>query len=89
MYVAGTIFRTRKEVVELDVVVGMLSYVVGKIFRTRMAVVVLDVVVRLYRMSWVRIFVPTRLCRALDVVVGDAIVCCGYDFSYPYGGGSA
>jgi hypothetical protein len=59
---------------------GMLSYVVGTIFRTRMAVVVLDVVVGLYRMLWVLIFVPARLCIALDVVVGYAIVCCGYEF---------
>ena len=36
-------------------------------------------------MLWVRFFVPARLCRVLDVVVGDAIVCCGYEFSYPQG----
>ena len=36
-------------------------------------------------MLQVRFFVPARLCGALDVVVGDAIVCCGYDFSYPQG----
>ena len=60
----------------------------GTIFRTRKTVVVFDVVVGLYRMLWVRFFVPARLCRALDVVVGDAIVCCGYEFSYQQGGGS-
>ncbi len=52
----------------------------GTNFRTRKEVVVYDVVVGLYHMLWVRIFVPARLCGALDVVVGMLSYVVGTNF---------